>query len=124
MSGSNDPHTSQAWRALYEAISILLSRFGRLYDNGKGDYWIVDDDWGWYVQKVELQNLDLLRPDVIKALQALLADYPDWLITVQVDVPDKTGIWPRMGLLVYPDKITDDLQREYLPVEFRDMRFD
>ena len=124
MSGSNDPHTSRAWRALYEAISALLDRFGRLYENGKGDYWIVDDDWGWYVQKVELQHLDLLRPHVIKALQALLADYLDWLITVQVDVPEKTRIWPGMGLFVYPDKIIDDLQREYLPVEFRDMRFE
>jgi hypothetical protein len=117
---SDTKEDRESWLTLYTAIKTLLDLFG----DQENDYWLVDDDWGWQVQQVEFQNLDLLRPEVIKSLQALLAGYPDWLITVRIGVPGKRGIWPGMGLRIYWDKIVDDLKREYLPAEFRDMRFD
>ena len=81
----------------------------------------MDDDWGWKRQQLEVKNLSLLRPEIIKALQGLLAPYPDWSITVSVVVPESG--WPGMGIVIYPDEIFDELQRDYLPEEFRNLSF-
>jgi hypothetical protein len=65
----------------------------------------------------------MFKPHIIKALQDLLAPYPDWYIEIGVAVPDKYGIWPGMGLIVYPDEVVDELRRDFLPAEFRDVFF-
>ena len=79
---------------------------------------------GLRAQKVEVQNLHLLQPEVIKALQGALAGYPNWRIMFQVDVPGKEKSWPGMGLIIYDDEIEDDLQREFLPPEFRNIVYE
>jgi hypothetical protein len=80
---------------------------------------LVGDNWGWHRHQVEIGNLNFLKPHVIKALQATLAGYPNWSVSVQVDVPESGVTWPGMGLIIYDDEIEDDLRREYLPEEFR-----
>ncbi len=114
----------QVWQGLYDGIDRLLARFGEKGYRDGADYWIVDDDWGWDVLQVELQNLDLLRPALVKLLQAMLVGYPDWMIALRLDLRGGDGQAPGMGLLICPHHITDDLQREFLPEEFRTMRFD
>jgi len=74
--------------------------------------------------RVELQNLHLLRPDVIRSLQLLLVDRPDWVIPVRVEGISPGGKRVGMGLFVCSGKIVDDLQRALLPTSFRHMRFD
>ena len=81
---------------------------------GKGDYWLLDENWGRYRQELEIQNLNLLQPHIVKSLQALLADLPNWYITARVDVPGKEKIWPGMGVIIYPDEIVDELQSTQL----------
>lgn len=84
MSDEWTPEESDAhecvWKSLYDKASAVLDRFGRNGYRETDDYWIVDDDWGWNVLQIELQDAILLRPDLVSALQALLAHYPDWLI--------------------------------------------
>lgn len=111
------------WSRLHDLITETLNRFGHKDAFGKGDYWLLDDNWGWYRHQLEVPNLDLLKPHVIKALQALLANYPNWDITVRVDVPGKEKIWPGMGIIIYPDEIVDELQRDFLPQEFRNFHY-
>lgn len=111
------------WLVLHDRITEVLDRFGRKDAFGKGDYWLVDDNWGWYRQQVEIQNLDLLKPQVVRRLQAVLAEYPDWDITVRVDVPGTEERWPGMGLVIYHDEIVDELRREFLPAEFGEIRY-
>lgn len=113
----------QQWLVLHDRITEVLDRFGRKDAFGKGDYWLVDDNWGWYRQQVEIQNLDLLKPQVVRRLQAVLAEYPDWDITVRVDVPGTEERWPGMGLVIYHDEIVDELRREFLPAEFGEIRY-
>lgn len=113
----------QQWLVLHDRITEVLDRFGRKDAFGKGDYWLVDDNWGWYRQQVEIQNLDLLKPHIIRRLRALLADFPDWDITVRVDVPGTEERWPGMGLVIYHDEIVDELRREFLPAEFGEIRY-
>jgi hypothetical protein len=111
------------WQVLHDRIDGLLHRFGRKDAFRDGDFWLVDENWGRYRQVLEIQNLNLLRPDIIKSLQALLADFPKWYITAQVDVRGKEDSWPAMGLAIYPNEIVDDLQRDFLPKEFRNITY-
>ena len=112
--------------SLYHAESTLLLRAfkerGTL--SGRGDYWLVDDDLGLYVHKLEVQNLKLLQPHIIKSLQALLYGYPNWEIMFRVDVIGKESEWPAMGLIIHDDGIIDDLKREFLPEEFRHLVYE
>ena len=109
------------WRALHDRIVEALSPFGRLDAFLNGDYWLLDDDLGRRQQELEVQNLALLQPHIIKLLQALLASYPEWRITVSVVIIGSG--WPGMGVIIYPDEIVDELQRQYFPAEFQGIKY-
>src|SRR5947207_15026113 len=113
----NEARREVEWRILHDRITETLDRFGKKDAFGRGDYWLVDEDLGLYRQKLEIQNLNLLQPHIIKSLQALLAGYPDWEIMFRVDVLGKEKEWPAMGVIIHDDEIIDDLRREYLPDE-------
>lgn len=110
------------WERLHDQIIATLEPFGEIDPFLGGDYWLVDDYWGPKVQRLEFKTLQMLRPEIIELLQSLLVPYPDWYITVRVFIPDKKD-WPGMGLFVYSDEVVDELQRDYLPPEFREMTF-
>ena len=115
---------AKEWQILHDRITEVLGKFGTKDAFGKGDYWLIDEDWGDYRQKLEVQNLNFLQPQIIKSLQALLAGYPDWEIMFRVDVIGKEKEWPPMGLIIHDDEVIDDLHREYLPAEFRDFVYE
>jgi hypothetical protein len=119
MTQSGESRRELEWRSLHDRIDETLDPYGKKDPVGEGDYWLVEDDLGQYRQWLEIQNLELLRPSVIKALQALLVDYPDWEIMFRVDVLGKENEWPAMGLIIHDDEIIDDLRREFLPLPFR-----
>lgn len=106
------------WVVLHQRIDDLLGRFGTKDAFRRGDYWIRDDNWGRYEHSVEIQNLDLLNPVIISALRKIVAGFPDWEVVISLDVPGTEDRWPRMGIVVLPDKIIDGLRRDYLPERF------
>jgi hypothetical protein len=112
------------WRVLHDRITETLDRYGKKDAFGRGDYWLVDDDLGGYRQKLEVQNVNLLQPHIIKSLQTLLAGYPDWEIMFRVAVLGTENDWPAMGLIIHDDEIIDDLRREFLPEEFRSIHYE
>lgn len=118
-----DERQQRDWPILHDRVTEVLDRFGRKDPFGKGDYWLVDDNWGRWQQQVEIQNLNLLRPEVIASLQKVLIGYPDWRITVSVAIPGTKDTMPGMGVIVYDDEIVDDLQRQYLPEQFRGIQY-
>lgn len=112
------------WQILYDGIIRTFQVLGARKDGfGKGDYLLVDDDYGHYRHILEVQNLNLLRPEAIAALQGLLKGYPDWEIAFRVAVVGKENDWPAMGLLIHDDEIIDDLHREFLPEELRNVTY-
>ena len=124
MSDEIDPVQDREWQILHDRITETLNGFGRKDAFGKGDYWLVDDNWGHRRHQLEIQNLNLIRPHVIGALQRNLSDYPEWYITAGIYPGLKD--WPDagMGLIIYNDEIIDELQRRYLPSEFRGLRYE
>jgi hypothetical protein len=114
------------WKLLYHQIKKVLQQVGEEWVSRqcRGDYLLVDDNMGWYQHKIELQNLNLLKPAVIKSLQRLVATYPNWEIVIAVDIPGKENDWPSMGLVIRDDEIVDGLKREYFPSEFQNIRYE
>jgi hypothetical protein len=111
------------WTLLRNRVVQLFSPLGVRYEHGHGDWYILDEDTGQHMVKIELVNNDLLRPPLVASLHALLTGYPDWAIALQIDVTDEAGTRRGMGLWIQEDKVYDELQREYLPAIFQDMRF-
>lgn len=124
MTDGIDPIQDREWRVLHDRIAETLDRFGRRDAFGDGDYWLVDDNWGQCRHLIEIQNLNLLQPHIVKLLQRQLSDYPRWEIRAGVDTAKFDRNWPGMGLTVYSDEILDELQRSYLPPEFRNLRYE
>ena len=88
------------------------------------DYSVEGDFTGYPEVVVYVDNLKMLRPPVINALQALIKECPGWQITVTVAVRGHYNDWPNMGLYVRPHEIIDGLQRQYFPVEFRNLQYE
>jgi hypothetical protein len=87
------------------------------------DYLLVDDDWGDYQHKIETHNVEFIRPALIKSLQKLLIEYPNWEITLTLKGLEKENR-PAMGLVIRDDEIIDGLRREYLPSTFRSFQYE
>lgn len=107
------------WPRLYKLIKQTLEPLGIDDALARGDYWLLEENLGWFRHQLEFQNARLFHPEVVKSLQALLGDFPDWDITIRLDLPNLDSSAPGMGLIVSSDKIIDELQRQYLPEEFR-----
>jgi hypothetical protein len=105
------------WESLYKEVQAILELHGREDAYGKGDYWILDDNWGTLQHKIEIQNLSLLRPEIIHSLRTLLTRFPHWEIVVAVHVPGTEGAWPPMGVIIRAHEVVDGLQRQYFPRE-------
>ncbi|MEA2990509.1 MAG: hypothetical protein QOG83_3220, partial [Alphaproteobacteria bacterium] len=80
--------------------------------------------YGHQRHKVEIHQLRMLAPPVIKSLRALLNEYPQWEIIVAVDIPGKESAWPPMGVTIRRHEIIDGLQRQYLPDEFQGVAYE
>jgi hypothetical protein len=126
--GQSDDHDEHAheriWQSLHDKATEVLDAFGKKDYRGRADYWIVDDDWGLDLIRVEAQNLQMLRPVVVDRLKQILVDFPGWHIAVRVDVPGTEGAFPLMGILIFRDRVIDHLKREYLPAEFRQITYE
>lgn len=124
MTDNEQPEQEREWGALFDHIRDVLQRFGREDSFGKGDYLLVDDNYGFHRHTVELQNLGLLQPALVKSLHGLLRKFPQWEIVIAVDIPGKEGVWPPMGLTIRWHEIIDGLRRDFLPPEFQTLKFE
>jgi hypothetical protein len=116
----------EIFERLCDRVDKLLERFGRpdfLPGQPYGDYH-VHDDYSEYPQVVVfVENLDLLRIPVVDALQSLAREYPGWQIDLMVTLRGHED-WPNMGISIRENEIVDDLQRQYFPPEYRNLRYE
>jgi hypothetical protein len=120
----------EKWLLLGQRLMAVLQKFGNedSWDADLksviNDYYLRDDNWGGNDHKVEIHNLKMLRPEVVKSIQEVLRDFPKWNVFIQVDVPGMEGVWPDMSLFVYAHKVVDGLEREYFPEEFQGLAYE
>jgi hypothetical protein len=77
-STSEETEQERAWGILYDRIVDVMQQFGTEDYRGRADYLIVDDNYGHFRHKIEIQRLHMIRPDLVQMLRALLRDFPDW----------------------------------------------
>jgi hypothetical protein len=121
---NNPSKQEREWILLHDRITAALDGFGKKDPFGNGDYWLVDDNWGTELHQIEFQNLNLLQPSVIKTLQGLLGDFTKWRITVCADIAAPRTTFPPSDLTLYHDYIVDDLPREFLPEQLRNVSYE
>jgi hypothetical protein len=112
------------WRRLYDRAKVVLDRFSQQRDGGKLGYWIISDDWGPDFLQIEVTDLRLLHRDAVGALKRVLDDFPGWQIIMRIFALDTEPPLPRMGLLISDGRVYNDLKREFLPPEFRQLNWD
>ncbi|MBI3705421.1 MAG: hypothetical protein HY244_16610 [Rhizobiales bacterium] len=121
---NDDVEQARVWDILYARLQEILRPFGKDDFLGRGDYWIVDDNWGPRRHTIYINNLEMLAPSIVKLIQASLADYPDWEIVADVSSKQYAQLWPAMGLIIRSHEIIDGLQRQYFPKEFQGIEYD
>jgi hypothetical protein len=112
------------WNELYERIKTVLEPYGEDDIDG-GDYYVVDEIFESYVHQVEMHKLHMLRPEIIKALQAVLVGHPDWEIEISVSIPEEEIIIdPGECLTLHDNEVIDALDRVLLPKEYQDLVYE
>jgi hypothetical protein len=115
---------NKEWKELYERMKAVLQQYGKDSKRG-GDYYLVGESFENYVHQVEMHQLHMLRPEIIKALQGVLVGYPDWEIEISLSIPKpKVSIDPGDGQTLRDDGIIDGLDRKLLPKEYRDLVYE
>jgi hypothetical protein len=114
------------WRLLHKAIIQVINNnvFELALDTPA--VWVSSKrSPDCYCQFITLYDLQLLRQEMLVALQALLAEFRDWSIELQVAAPDKAGGWEWSDMVVEisHDRIIDRLQHDLLPEHLRQLRF-
>jgi hypothetical protein len=112
------------WDELYQRLKSILQPYGEDAMSG-GDYFLVDENFGRYTHQVEMHQLHMLRPEIIKALQGTLVGYPDWEIEISVSVAEEgIVIDPGKGPTLHDDEIVDALDRTLLPKEYQELVYE
>ena len=120
------------WGLLHNLIREVLQQFGEEDStewNGSSliherrDYWLLDENWGNWAHRIEPHNPKMLMPAVIKSLQRLLTQYPNWEIIISVGGPQEEQ-QAAHGLVIRDDEIIDGLERQYLPREFQGVEYE
>jgi hypothetical protein len=107
------------WSTLYGDLVRYFAKLGTEDHCGRGDFWVVNDYYGWPEHRVFMFNLDLLTLQAISDIQKMLPSAPGWCVTFVVDVVAKENEWPPMGVTIRKSEIIDALLRDYLPERFR-----
>lgn len=120
---SEDDEQDRIWNMLYQQLVDLFSQHGLENAFGEGDFWVVDDNYGWKRLTVCISDLAILTPSTVLIVQRILNDFPNWEIVLPLEGKARKEEWPPMGLTVRKHEIIDGLQREYLPPPYNRLEF-
>lgn len=115
---------SRVFDRLFKRVHAEMAKHGRedSFDPPTtGDYLVWQEFQREGQLDISFENFELLRPPVIGALQDILKDFPGWEILMIVERLHATDKWPGMGLVIRAHEVIDDLLRDYLPTEYRDL---
>ena len=93
------------WEALYVALRDSLSKFGAHYEGGSGDFFVVDQDYGYAQIKIECLSTHFFDQKVVAAIQHLLKPYSRrW--EVVLSAPSSTE--RTAGYLISADEVINE----------------
>lgn len=91
------------WRSLYRALIRLMAPLGKNDILEPTDYFIVGDDMGGRDHKICIFRMELLTPNLVQRIQALLrARFPRWSVLFQPEIVHPSVSIPTAGIRVHP----------------------
>jgi|ERR1051326_5121365 hypothetical protein len=107
------------WKALHKDLTALLERHGKQDAFGKGDFWIVDDNYGSTEQKVCVTRLQFLTRPVATDVQRLLRKYTlGWEILFSLDDEKMRPTRDDIGVIVRKTGIREHWSNERMERHF------
>lgn len=107
----NEAIDHEEWKILYDAVRVICAKYGEENPYGKGDFWLVDDDWGGVSQKLVVSSAGFLTPKLVKELSeciALTRLYGAQIFVVlEFELPEGK-LPPMMGLLIDSEGATEE----------------
>jgi hypothetical protein len=105
---SGEVTRGEEWEALYAQLTSVLAVFGREDPYGDGDFWVVDDDYGSYQQKVCVTRLSFLTRRCAEAVGRILANYTSpWEVLMTLDFKDPSRPPGGEGILITKSAIQE-----------------
>jgi len=103
------------WNALNRRLDEYLRARGRNDSQGRGDYFLFDEDYGNLDQSITIYRIEFLTRDLVSGIQEILRDgYADWSVFVDLDLlPPIEGI-ASDGLEIRADRIIEKWDRALL----------
>jgi hypothetical protein len=99
----NEAIDHDEWKILYDAVRSVCTKYGTEDPYGKGDYWVVDDDWGGVSQKLVVSTPAFLKPKLVAELADCIAKTQLYgaqiLVVLELNVSGEK-LPPMMGLLI------------------------
>lgn len=111
-SGETD---SREWSALYRRLEEYLRDRGWSDSEGRGDYFLLDEDHGNSNQSLTIYRIEFLTPDLVSGIQDILRDgYSTWAVYVVLDLlPPVEGV-SSDGLQICADCVIETWNRTLL----------
>lgn len=112
MAGETD---SREWNALYRRLDRYLRGHGRSDSQGRGDYFLFDEDYGVPEQSITIYRIEFLTPDLISEIQEILrSGYSTWSVRIVLDLlPPVQGVTSD-GIEIHADRIVENWNRALL----------
>jgi hypothetical protein len=104
------------WPLLRQHITNVLRPYQECETGQGNDYCLSTSDSGLYRHWIETEKKELIAPQVIKSLQMLLVQYPNWEIVIVFGASGQ--------VIIRDDEIIDGLKRESLPQELRAIEYE
>jgi hypothetical protein len=117
----NKGSNSLEWRRLYDAVRKICTSFGIERTEGRGDFLVLDDDWGGTTQQIFVFNPEFLQPQLVNRMMEYLRTNSLFGVLVEVIVDfDQQGdrIGPTMGLVFDMDLVVEHWDRALLEKNF------
>ena len=93
------------WEDLYVELRDALSQYGVHIEGADGDFLVVDQDYGYPQVKIECLTPGFFRPEVVAAIQIVLARYQrKW----EVVCSSKSSDGSFAGYRIYADALTSE----------------
>lgn len=103
---SSEVTRRREWEALHADLLVALEPLGRNDPFGKGDFWLVDDDWGGCQHKICVTSLPFLTQEVAEVIRHTLEKYSlPWEVVIALDFPDPNRPSDGEGVLVRKSSI-------------------
>ena len=104
------------WQLLRQHITNVLRPYQECESSQDKDYRLDASDIGLYRHWIETEKGELVAPKIIKSLQMLLVQYPNWEIILVFGTSGQ--------IIIRDDEIINGLKRESLPEELRAIEYE